>query len=129
VVAALAAATLGTSTATAGEVQKYATTVTIEAFCYADMCPSDFAEYGAFGKVDSSKRKCRIGRRVNLYNKVPDQPDPFIGFAYTNSNGDWFVSSEDYPTVYATIYAKAPRTKLRRNRVCKPATSSDYIWS
>jgi hypothetical protein len=115
---AMAAAGLIAGEAGAGGVQKVPTTLTGE-FCTID-CPPYVDEWLFAGEVESPRRACRVGRRVEVHQQLKGA-DRRLGYGFSDSRGRWFVSAPE-PDGPLSFEAAAPKKKLGKSRVCKAAS-------
>jgi hypothetical protein len=80
-----------------------------------------------YGRIESSKRKCRVGRHIDVFRKVAG-PDTNLGSDTSDSNGGWslMVPLEDLEPA-STYYAKAPRLNLANGDFCDRDRSPDLL--
>ena len=77
-----------------------------------------------FGRLDSTKQKCVVGRKVNVYF-VQSGPDRKLGTDTSDSNGGWslMILFDDFDP--GDYYAKAPKSVLHDGTVCDADRSQE----
>jgi hypothetical protein len=77
------------------------------------------------GKVSSEKKKCKKGRKVQIYSdRTPPETDSLAGEAKTDKKGKW--SANDLHGLGGTYYAIV-RPKTLANAKCAHAQSPPFV--
>jgi hypothetical protein len=121
----LTAATAFVTLAFAGTASAASTDVFLDGFAphyfFGKKAPN---AYNIYGRLESSKSKCVVGRKVTAY-RVETGPDTEMGTDTSDSNGGWSVMVDSADLTDGDYYAKAAKRVLHDGTTCSGGRSEN----